>query len=115
MFTYHKPLLCIPVDYVFILDILEHCPLDEIEDILEKISYNKHIKGVLIRIPVSQNEGEDFYLDISKNDKTHIQIHSKHWWEQLFNKFGLFFDKTIDEENIHDSKGFMAWLLKIKK
>ena len=111
LFSYHKPLLSIPVDYILMLDVLEHCPLMEIEDVLDKCSYNQKLKGIVIRLPVSAIEGDDFVLDISKNDKTHIMIHSKSWWKKLFRKFGFDNYVTIHKKNIYDSEGVLAWLI----
>jgi predicted rRNA methylase YqxC with S4 and FtsJ domains len=93
-------------DLVIILDVLEHMTINEISNLLTKIN----TKTLLIRIPTSQIEGEDFYLDVSKNDKTHIQIHSHKWWIKLFKDHGFKF-KPIVSKNIYNSTGVLAGIL----
>lgn len=100
-------------DWLIALDVLEHIPtLEELIFTLRIIKNGKNRKGLIVRIPVSKNEGENFYLEVSRVDKTHYQAHSKQWWLQLFASFGLhpvkFFDKKPE---IWDSDGVLAvWL-----
>lgn len=115
LFNYFKPLLNIQADYVLMLDVLEHCDTKELYDILEKIKENKKLKGILVRIPVCKNEGEDFFLEISRKDKTHIQKHCKLWWKKLFKTFNLCIKKSITEKTIYDSEGVLVWLLEKEK
>ena len=63
---------------------------------------------IVARVPVAKNEGDNFCLEISRNDKTHIQIHAKEWWENLFSKFGYIKKVDILKENIYDSEGVLA-------
>jgi SAM-dependent methyltransferase len=94
-------------DVVLFLDVLEHIPTVELETLIENIKANQ----LIVRIPVSENEGEDFVLDVSKNDKTHIQIHSKQWWLDLFSKYGYNKFKALKETNIYNSDGVLAGVL----
>lgn len=114
LFDYLHHLLDIPTDFIFLLDVLEHCELDDINDILDKIRYNMKCKGTVIRIPVSKKEGEDFFYDISKVDRSHIQIHTKQWWLKLFAKYNLRPVYYFNEKFIFDSEGVLACLLKRK-
>ena len=111
IFPYDKYLLCFPIDYVIMLDVLEHCTNEELRDVFTKINKNKRIKKIVVRIPVSLHEGEDYYLDISKNDKTHIQIHCKDQWEKFFKEYGFKFCEALDYKRIYDSIGVLAWVI----
>jgi len=112
LFHYYKSLLSLPVDYVLLLDVLEHCPTEELKDILTLIQHNKTIENIVVRIPVSSIEGNDFVLDISKNDPTHIQCHSKDFWINLFKSYNLKVVKFLSNNQIYDTKGVLACILK---
>lgn len=100
-------------DWLFLLDVLEHIHTVELERIMEIIKNSKVHKGIIMRVPVSAREGGDFVLDVSKNDKTHIQIHSKTWWIKLFKKHGLKLKEELDTDTIYSSDGVLAgWFVK---
>lgn len=111
---YEKDQLSLGYDYVIILDVLEHCKKKEIKDIFKRMSKNGNLKSVLVRIPVSAIEGRDFVLDVSKKDKTHIQIHSKCWWHELFLKYDFDIINVVKEKTIYNSDGVLVWQLKRK-
>jgi 2-polyprenyl-3-methyl-5-hydroxy-6-metoxy-1,4-benzoquinol methylase len=92
---------------VLFLDTLEHMPIYEIEFLLSILKKVKP-KNVIVRIPVSEKEGEDFVLEVSRNDKTHINVHSKKWWEKLFKKHGFIWKSSLRGKTIYDSEGVMA-------
>ncbi len=94
-----------PKDYAISLDVLEHCPPGELERIVGLLDKHPPRKGLVVRIPVSAKEGEDFVLDVSKNDRTHIQIHSKDWWKTFFNDNNFDEAKRIVKTTIYDSPG----------
>lgn len=85
---YNRNLLCEMFDYIIMLDVVEHLPDYELETIFKLASKGLR-KKLLVRIPVSHQEGEDFVLEVSKNDRTHIQIHSKEWWINTIESFGF--------------------------
>ena len=104
---YDPSLLMNNFDIVLFLDVLEHVPQDELG-----LIFNSVISDILIiRIPVSAKEGEDFVLDVSKNDKTHIQIHSKQWWLDFFSVYGYNIFTPLDKVSIYDSEGVLAGIL----
>jgi len=105
---YNRQLLEKPFDFIFFLDVLEHIPLEELNSILSLI---KNINKVIVRLPVSKREGENFVLDVSKNDKTHIQIHNKAWWMRLFRKHGFKKYKILKKNSIYESEGVLARIL----
>lgn len=104
---YNRNLLYCGADYIFMFDVLEHLSDGELEIIL-KLARNGLAKKLLVRVPISLNEGEDYFLDVSKNDKTHIQIHCKDWWIEMLNSFGFIFQKEIECETIYCSSGVFS-------
>jgi len=100
-------------DWIFFLDVLEHFDDDEIEKVMFILKHNQPKKGIIVRIPVCAEEGQDYVLDVSERDKTHIQRHTKWWWEDLFYHAGFKLYKPIVTSNIYDSEGvFCAWFKK---
>ena len=69
-------------------------------------------KGLIFRIPVSYVEGEHFVLAVSREDKTHIQVHTKEWWIELFNKYEFKVDKEFKNVSIFSSIGVFTGVLK---
>jgi len=103
---YHNVnLLMFPVDVLLFLDVLEHVPtVDEINKLL-KIS---NAPKVVIRVPISNKEGEPYVLDVSNNDVTHFQCHTKSWWIKLFEDCGYVLDILLHGDAIYDSDGVFA-------
>mgnify|MGYP001582821707 CR=1 FL=1 len=95
-------------DWVLMLDVAEHVNTIDLFGLLHALHKCDIKKGIIIRIPVSANEGEDFVLDVSKNDKTHIQRHEKKWWEAMFNIAGYKTYIAITMPTIYDSEGVMV-------
>jgi 2-polyprenyl-3-methyl-5-hydroxy-6-metoxy-1,4-benzoquinol methylase len=102
---YNRQLLENNFNFIFFLDVLEHIPLNELNELLSLI---KKTSRLIVRIPVSKVEGENFVLEVSKNDKTHIQIHDKEWWINLFKKHGFNNNNTILKDVIYESEGVLA-------
>ena len=102
-----------PLDAVLFLDVLEHIPEYEIEFLLSIMSHSK-VSYAVCRIPVSLKEGEDFMLDVSRNDKTHITCHSKNWWISLFAFHGYSLAMPIKTNSIYDSEGVMCGVFKCR-
>ena len=109
---YSLDLLTTENDWIFFLDVLEHMNDPELNRIFKILSKHKPNKGVVVRIPVSLDEGENYAYEISRNDKTHIQCHSKKWWLKFFKKYKFKFSKVFLSQNIYDSKGVLAWVIK---
>lgn len=107
LYHYNPKLLADLFDVVLFLDVLEHIPDEELNTLLNMLQ----AKELIVRIPVSAYEGEDFVLEVSKNDKTHIQIHSKKWWLDLFSKYGYNIKVFLNTSSIYDSEGVLAAIL----
>jgi len=110
---YNRNLLTEKNDVIIALDVLEHIETDELVRIITMFSKYPPYKGILIRVPVSLIEGEDFVLEVSKNDKTHIQVHSKQWWINLFNDAGYKFE-PVNMTTIYDSEGVLCGVFVLK-
>jgi cytidyltransferase-like protein len=113
LYHYNRDLLIWSFDYILFLDVLEHMNDVELKKIFHLLTTNKP-KKILIRIPVSKKEGEDFVLECSKKDKTHIQCHDKNWWLRKFKAMGYNFE-PVNEKSIYDSEGVLAGILKPQK
>jgi len=102
-------------DYVLMLDVLEHIPTtDEMNKILS-LCANGLKKSIVVRIPVSVKEGENFFLEVSRNDKTHIQCHDKQWWISIFDKAGLKLKEELELPSIYSSEGVLSAVFQPKK
>ena len=108
LFHYNRDLLTKPKDYVFCFDVLEHVP--SIKELVYTLSLAREgmRKGMVVRIPVAEQEGDNFVLDVSRNDRTHIQCHSKRYWDTLFRSTGFIPDSRIDAEAIYDRPGVLC-------
>jgi len=90
-------------DWLLCLDVLEHICDEELGYVLPIMKF-----GTLVaRIPVCANEGEVFVLPVSRNDKTHIQCHTKSWWRE---RIGHKFCGYIWKSAIYDSDGVFCGL-----
>lgn len=104
---YNRNLLSKKYDLIICLDVLEHINSDELFRIVKLLGRSETNK-ILVRMPVSIKEGEDFVLEVSKNDKTHVQVHSKEWWIDLFLNSGFNCFQPVKLETIYDSEGVLA-------
>lgn len=104
---YNRQLLEDYGDCVLLLDVLEHIPMAELREILGLLRSNR----IVVRIPVSFREGGDYVLQVSRNDKTHIQCHTKAWWRKLFFEYGYEHRRPIKRQAIYSSRGVMAEVL----
>jgi SAM-dependent methyltransferase len=90
------------------MDVLEHMHNDELETVLSLLRSPR----LVIRVPVCAQEGEDFVLDVSRNDKTHIQIHCKDWWSASLWNAGYRTEVVCSTKSIYDSPGVLARVFK---
>jgi len=90
-------------DWLLCLDVLEHIGNEELGRILGIIRCDK----LVMRVPVSVEEGDPYILEVSRNDKTHIQCHTKNWWLVLLSHYATF-EAYIRGRTIYDSPGVLA-------
>jgi len=91
-------------DWLLLLDVLEHIPDGELDNILSIVT----AKHLVVRLPVSRQEGETFVLPVSRNDPTHIQCHPKTWWCTLLAQAGYTYTRPVQGQAIYDSEGVLA-------
>ena len=110
---FNRELLAEQKDWLILLDVLEHIHNRELKEIMEIIKNSIIHKGIIVRIPISAREGENYVLAVSKNDKTHVQIHCKDWWIGLFNKYGFDLKEEFKGKEIYSSEGVLSgWFVK---
>jgi SAM-dependent methyltransferase len=90
-----------PPKVTYILDVLEHIDENDLDCVLDEISTSETI---VFRIPVCIEEGESFFLEVSRRDPTHITCWTKEKWKTFFSMHGY---KTIelDLHTIYDTPG----------
>ena len=108
---YNRNLLTQPKDYVFLFDVLEHMPQYEIGFVLELAKKNLR-KFVIVRVPVCRKEGEPYALEVSRNDKTHIQCHTREWWINRFEEKSYKLVDDLHLPSIYSSDGVFAGVFK---
>lgn len=94
-------------DWLFCLDVLEHVGDLELQKILSIIRCGK----LVMRVPISATEGGPYVLPVSRNDKTHIQCHTKGWWFDTLAPFAQL-EAFVRGRVIYDSLGVLAAVFK---
>jgi SAM-dependent methyltransferase len=97
-------------DITFALDVFEHMTDKELVSLFSKID----TKIIIARIPCADYNQKDFYLDISKNDPTHINCKDKDQWKMLFCLFGYNTFLHLNLFSIYDTPGVFSFIA-IKK
>ena len=93
------------------LDVLEHIFDEDINPILSTL--NTEI--LLVRIPVKLDGEEDFHLEVSRKDLSHVNCKTREEWIQLINSHGFDFKDTINSKTVYDSPGvFCGYFIKNK-
>lgn len=105
---YNRELLEQRFDYILMLDVLEHICDEELDNTL----CITNAWNILIRIPVAIKDGDDYLLEVSKCDKSHIQCHDKQWWKSLLSRHGYVFNGPINLPTIYDSDGVFVGIFK---
>lgn len=85
---------------VFALDVLEHMTVEEVKHFLENIKTNT----IVFRIPICKNEGENYFLEVSRKDPSHIIRWTKQQWAEVFKSFG-FHTIDLNLKTIYTSEG----------
>lgn len=91
-------------DICFAFDVLEHMTDEQVKYFLQNIK----CEILFLRIPVSNNGGKSFVLDVSNNDATHINCKEKKDWEKILKEND--FQKLIklNLNSIYDSDGVLS-------
>lgn len=94
-------------DLVFFLDVLEHMTDAQIINLFKK----NHFKIIIVRIPCSEEcNSREFFLDISKQDPTHINCKTKKEWKKFMKKLGYNHSFKLNLNTIYDSAGCFCYL-----
>jgi predicted TPR repeat methyltransferase len=97
-------------DLTIVLDVFEHMFDNQIHDLLD----NLKTKSLLCRIPVSLDNENDFFLEVSKKDRSHVNCKSKKEWIKKIEEYNFTYSRDINNRSIYDSDGCFCGLF-IKK
>jgi hypothetical protein len=62
------------------MDVFEHMPIDQLDLFFNLIK----AETIVFRMPVPAAEGEDYFLDVSRADPTHLIKWTKDEWREFF-------------------------------
>jgi SAM-dependent methyltransferase len=94
-------------DLGIFLDVLEHMSDQQILDLFDQLRLNK----VLVRIPCAvAQQPEQFYLDVSRRDPTHVNCKTDQDWIALFKNLGYHNHFRLNMCTIYDSPGCFCCL-----
>lgn len=92
-----------PVNLLISLDVFEHMSNEDINIALEV----SNPAVMIVRIPISI-DGNEFALEVSRRDKTHINCKTKIQWLKFFKDFDFYL--PIDIATIYDTDGVMSFI-----
>lgn len=90
---------------IFALDVFEHMEIEELNYFFNYIKTGL----IIFRVPVCANNGEDYVLEVSRNDPTHIIKWTKQQWKQFFKHYG-YTPIDLNLHTIYVSEGVYAGL-----
>jgi SAM-dependent methyltransferase len=98
---------CGTFDLGIFLDVLEHMTDQQISDLFSQLKLDK----VLVRIPCAVAEHPDeFYLEVSRRDITHINCKTDQDWIAVFKSLGYRNCFRLNMSTIYDSPGCFCCL-----
>lgn len=84
----------------FALDVLEHMPVESIDDFLNRID----TRSLVFRMPICREGESDYHLECSRADPTHVIRWTANEWENVFHRYG-FFVLPLNLHTIYNSEG----------
>jgi SAM-dependent methyltransferase len=94
-------------DLGIFLDVLEHMTDQQIAELFSQLKLNK----VLVRIPCAVAEHpNEFYLEVSRRDPTHINCKTDQDWIAMFKSLGYRNCFRLNMSTIYDSPGCFCCL-----
>lgn len=95
-----------PLDWELMtsFDVFEHMELVDVSAALDRF-IPKHL---LVRIPLTKEDGGKFILPVSEADPTHITRLTRESWVKFFNENGYTFLFNVNLGNIYDTEGVMC-------
>lgn len=95
-------------DLGFFLDVLEHMTDEQIKNLFAKLKVDK----LIVRIPCSlETDPNQFYLEVSRLDPTHINCKTDSSWLDFFKDLGYTKQFRLNFSTIYDSAGCLCCLL----
>lgn len=94
-------------DLMFCLDVFEHMSDNQIVECLS--TFDPDI--LVVRIPCADFNQATYFLEISKNDPTHINCKDKSQWIDFFKKNGYKTFIKLDLLTFYDSTGVMSYII----
>ena len=88
---------------VYALDVLEHMPTEELNEFLDNIK----TEIMVFRMPVCAREGENYVLEVSRKDPSHIICWTKDQWKKVLESKG-FTCIDLNLSTIYTSEGVYA-------
>ena len=82
------------------LDVLEHMSVEQLKEFMTKIQS----KIIIFRMPICERSNEDYVLEVSRNDPTHIIRWTKNQWKSFISSYG-YVCLDLNLHTIYDSKG----------
>ena len=96
-------------EYTFALDVFEHMFDSSIDDVLTLLN----TKQLVVRLPVKVEGDEDFFLEVSRRDRSHVNCKTKGQWIDFIESRGYRFEATLTLDSVYDSKGcFCGYFIK---
>jgi len=95
-----EPRLDVTHGVTFALDVLEHMPENEMRTFLDKLK----TKVLVFRIPIRREEDDDYFLECSRADPTHVICWTKEQWRDLFSYKG-YIALDLNLHTIYNSTG----------
>lgn len=87
----------------FSLDVFEHMEVDQLNSLMQQLQS----RAIVIRVPVCRNAGEDYVLECSRADPTHVIRWTKNQWKEFFSGFG-YVTLDLNLHTIYNSDGVFS-------
>ena len=95
---------------VLALDVLEHLTQEELDETL----LNLKTDFLVVRMPVTAENGKKYILEVSERDETHLIRWTKHTWVSKFESYNYIPLVPLQLHNIYDTDGVMCAIFRHK-
>jgi len=93
-----------------VLDVFEHMFDEDVDVVLNTLN----TELLVVRIPVKLENENDFHLEVSRKDLSHINCKTKEEWISKIENFNFKYETEIKTESIYDAPGvFCGYFKKI--
>lgn len=90
------------------LDVFEHMFDDDVITVLSLLD----TEYLLVRIPVKLDGEDDFHLEVSRKDASHVNCKTREEWTELFKVNSFQFVDILKTDTIYDSPGVFCGYFK---